>query len=173
MRMRPSRIGGKARDIAENSDVASGVEGTTHGRNNNIKRGSVLDILLPVTLSAAAAAAILNIWLMLRIGAIRNAEKIYVGDEDSEPLIRRMRAQANFIESAPFVLILIAGIELAGKGGAWLPYVAGLFIIARVAHAFGMDGGSLKMGRLIGTVATLLTLLGLGVVAALIAARVL
>lgn len=29
--------------------------------------------LLPVTLSAAAAAAILNIWLSIRIGAIRRA----------------------------------------------------------------------------------------------------
>ncbi|EAQ30691.1 hypothetical protein NAP1_07925 [Erythrobacter sp. NAP1] len=129
--------------------------------------------LLPVTLAAAAAAAILNVWLMLRIGAVRNAEKVYVGDEDCEPLIRRMRAQANFVESTPFVLALILVIELSGTGQAWLQYVAALYFIARIAHAFGMDGGSFKMGRLIGTIVTLLTLLGLAIVAALIAARVL
>ena len=129
--------------------------------------------LLPVTLAAAAAAAILNIWLMIRIGQVRNAEKVFVGDEDNENVIRRMRAQANFVESAPFVLILLAVIELSGKGDAWLAYVAGLFILGRVAHAFGMDGGSLGKGRMIGTIISMLTLLGLAVVAALIAGRVL
>ena len=128
--------------------------------------------LLPVTLASAAAAAILNIWLMLRIGAVRQAEKISVGDEDNENLIRRMRAQANFVESAPFVLILLAAIELSGRGDPWLAWVAGLFIIGRIAHAFGMEGGSMQIGRLIGTLISLLTLLGLAVVAALIAAGV-
>jgi len=125
-------------------------------------------IILPVTLTASAAAAILNIWLMIRVGQIRASEKISVGDEDSEPLIRRMRAQANFVESTPFVLILIALIEIAGKGQDWLAYVAGLYIIARVAHAFGMDGGTLSKGRMIGTIISMLTLIGLSVVAVLV-----
>ena len=128
--------------------------------------------LLSVTLSSAAAAAILNIWLMLRIGAVRQAEKISVGDEDNENLIRRMRAQANFVENAPFVLILIGAIELSGRGEPWLAWVAGAFIIGRVAHAFGMDGGSMQIGRMIGTLVSMLTLLGLAVVAALIAGGV-
>ena len=128
--------------------------------------------LLSVTLSSAAAAAILNIWLMLRIGAVRQAEKISVGDEDNENLIRRMRAQANFVENAPFVLILIGAIELSGRGEPWLAWVAGAFIIGRVAHAFGMDGGSMQIGRMIGTLVSMVTLLGLAIVAALIAAGV-
>ena len=127
---------------------------------------------MSVTLSSAAAAAILNIWLMLRIGAVRQAEKISVGDEDNENLIRRMRAQANFVENAPFVLILIGAIELSGRGEPWLAWVAGAFIIGRVAHAFGMDGGSMQIGRVIGTLVSMLTLLGLAVVAALIAGGV-
>ena len=128
--------------------------------------------VLPVTLAAAAAAAILNVWLMLRIGSTRNAEKIFVGDEDNENLIRRMRAQANFIESAPFVLILVALIEMSGRGEPWLTYVAGAYIVGRVGHALGMDGGKLQLGRLVGTIVTLLTLVGLAVVATLIASGV-
>ena len=127
-----------------------------------------MSIILPVTLSAAAAAAIINIWLMIRVGQIRSAEKISVGDEDNESLIRRMRAQANFVESTPFVLILLAAIELTGRGNPWLTYVAGIYIIGRIGHAFGMDGGSLSMGRVIGTVITLLTQIGLAAVAVLI-----
>ena len=127
--------------------------------------------LLPVTLATAGAAAILNVWLMMRIGAVRRAEKIFVGDEDNENLIRRMRAQANFVETTPFVLILIAAIELSGEAGLWLSYVAGLYILGRIGHAFGMDGGALSKGRMIGTIITILTLLGLGIYAALVAAR--
>ncbi|MCK0127907.1 MAPEG family protein [Erythrobacter sp. F6033] len=128
--------------------------------------------LLPVTLAAAAAAAILNIWLMMRVGRVRNAEKVFVGDDGNENVIRRMRAHSNFIESAPFVLILIAAIELTGKGDQWLAYVAALYILGRIAHGFGMDGGSFGKGRMIGTIVTMLTLLGLAVVAVLIGARV-
>ncbi|MEQ8411260.1 MAG: MAPEG family protein [Erythrobacter sp.] len=129
--------------------------------------------ILPVTLAACAAAAILNIWLMVRIGTVRQATGISVGDGGSEPLQRRMRAQANFVENTPFVLVLVAGIELAGAGSWWLQYVAALYIIGRIAHGFGMDGGSKQVGRMVGTLITMLTLLGLAVVAALVAAGVL
>ena len=132
-----------------------------------------MDILLPVTLASAAAAAILNIWLMLRVGAIRRAAEISIGDGGSEPLQRRMRAQSNFIESTPFVLILIAAIEIAGKGAPWLAYVAGIYFVCRILHAFGMDGASMQWGRMVGTIVTLLVLLGLAIFAALVAGRVL
>lgn len=129
--------------------------------------------VLPVTLAAAAAAAVLNIWLGLRIGALRNALQISVGDGGKESLQRRMRAQLNYVENTAFVLILIAAIELAGKGSWWLAYVAAAYFLARVAHGFGMDGGKWGMGRTIGTAVTMLVQLGLAVVAVLIAAKVL
>lgn len=132
-----------------------------------------MDILLPVTLASGAAAAILNIWLMVRVGAIRQKAEISIGHGGSDALERRMRAQANFIESTPFVLVLIAAIEIAGKGAPWLAYVAGIYFIGRILHAFGMDGASLKWGRFVGTIVTMLVLLGLGIFAALVAARVL
>ncbi len=128
--------------------------------------------VLPVTLAAAAAAAVLNLWLSIRIGATRNALGIFIGDGGSEPLQRRMRAQLNFVENTAFVLVLIAAIELSGKGSWWLAYVAAVYFIGRVAHGFGMDGGKAKIGRMVGTLATMLVQLGLAVVAALIAAGV-
>jgi len=125
-------------------------------------------ILLPVTISAAAAAAILSIWLMIRVGQVRSSEKVSVGDGGNEKVIRRMRAHANFVESAPFVLALVAVIELAGKGGNWLAWVVAIYFVGRIAHAFGMDGQGFAKGRSIGTIITLLTLLGLAIVAVLI-----
>ncbi len=129
--------------------------------------------VLPVTLAAAAAAAVLNIWLGIRIGALRTALQISIGDGGSEPLQRRMRAQLNYVENTAFVLVLIAAIELAGRGSWWLAYVAAAYFLARVAHGFGMDGGKFKVGRMIGTIVTMLVQLGLAIVAILIVMGVL
>lgn len=130
-------------------------------------------IMLPVTLAAAAAAAVLNIWLGIRIGALRTALKISVGDGGSEALQRRMRAQLNYVENTAFVVLLIAAIELAGKGNEWLAYVAAAYFLGRVAHGFGMDGGKAQIGRMIGTIVTMLVQLGLAVVAVLVVMGVL
>jgi uncharacterized membrane protein YecN with MAPEG domain len=129
--------------------------------------------VLPVTLAAAAAAAVLNIWLGLRIGSLRTALKISVGDGGSEALQRRMRAQLNYVENTAFVLALIAAIELAGKDSWWLSLVAAAYFLGRVAHGFGMDGGSAQVGRMIGTIVTMLVQLGLAVVAVLVVMGVL
>ena len=64
-------------------------------------------IILPIALTAAGAAALVNFWLSWRIGEIRTAEKISIGDGGNPRLIARMRAQLNFAEYVPLVLILI------------------------------------------------------------------
>lgn len=122
-------------------------------------------MILAVTLTAAAAAAIVNLWLSLRVGALRRVHGISVGDGGNEALQRRMRAQLNFAENVPIVLVLIAALEIAGIGETWLAYVAGAFILGRVAHGFGMDGGKAQIGRMIGALVTLATQLFLAGVA--------
>ena len=124
---------------------------------------------LPISLSAAAAAAAINIWLSMRIGSLRHEKKISVGDGGDEALIRRMRAQANFIENVPIALVLVALIELARPMNLYLAGVAAVFTLGRVAHGLGMDGGIWAKGRTVGTVTTMLSLLGLGVWAVTIA----
>lgn len=114
---------------------------------------------LPIALVTAGAAALLNFWLGLRVSRLRISEKIMVGDGGNPRLIARMRAQLNFAEYAPLVLILIALIELARGSQAWLWGVALAFIVGRVLHAFGMDGW--RQGRMIGILITMLTMLGL------------
>jgi uncharacterized membrane protein YecN with MAPEG domain len=125
-------------------------------------------MILPTTLSMAAAAALINVWLMLRCGQVRIKEKINIGTGGSDMMERRMRAQLNFAENTPWVLALIAAIELAGKGGQWLAIVGGLYMLARVAHGLGMDGGTFEKGRGIGVMVTMLAQIGLAIVAVLI-----
>ena len=125
-------------------------------------------LILQSTLCLAAAAGVLNFWLGMRIGKIRHARHIGMGDGGDPLLMARMRAQSNFIENTPIFLILFGLIELAGKGGWWLPVVGAVFMLGRVAHAFGMDG-NFKAGRGIGTLTAYLAQIGLGVVAVLVA----
>nr|WP_247718075.1 MAPEG family protein [Qipengyuania proteolytica] len=120
-------------------------------------------------MTAAAAAALINLWLAVRVGQMRGATKTIHGDDGGGPLTRRMRAQLNFVENTPFVLILVAAIELSGKGNPWLAWVVGVYMLGRVAHGIGMDGEGPTKPRMIGVLITMLTLLGLAVAATLIA----
>jgi uncharacterized protein len=125
---------------------------------------------VPVTLAAAAACALLNLWLGSRIAKLRQQLKVSVGDGGHEPLLRRMRAQANFIENAPFVLIILAALELSGGSRPALAALAVLFVLARIAHGVGMDGGELGRWRMYGMMATTFVNLALVIWALAVAA---
>jgi len=116
-------------------------------------------IILPISLTMAAGAAILNIWLMMRVGRVRGQEKVSIGDGGNDRVIRRMRAHSNFVENTAVVLILLALIELATGPTTWLWAVGALYLVGRILHAIGMDG--MMWGRMTGTVITMLTQLGL------------
>ena len=118
-------------------------------------------MILPITLTIAAAAGLLNIWLALRIGRLRMAKKVSIGHGGDALLETRMRAQANFGEYTPFVLILLALIELAKGSQTWLWLVAIAYILARIAHAFGMERPAPNKLRAGGAMITMLVLLGL------------
>lgn len=131
-----------------------------------------MTIVLPTTLSLAAAALLVNLWLGMRIGRLRMSEKVLHGDGGNPLIAQRMRAQLNFAENVPLILVLFAAVELAGRGGLWLQVVGGVFIVGRVAHALGMDANKPHKARVAGVLITMLTGLGLAVYAVLIAARV-
>lgn len=120
-------------------------------------------IVLPVTLTIAGAAALIAIWLGIRVGQVRGRTKIGIGDGGDPGLIARMRAQANYIEYAPFFLILLALIELAYGANTWL-WVAGiLFILGRIVHPFGLDRPGMNPFRIGGILLTWVPLLALAI----------
>jgi len=118
-------------------------------------------MILPISLTLAGAAAILNIWIASRVSRLRAAHRISIGDGGNEALLRRMRAHANYVENMPIFLIMVALIELAG-GDARILWAAGiLFILARICHAFGMDRPSPSRLRMVGMIGTALVIIGL------------
>jgi uncharacterized membrane protein YecN with MAPEG domain len=116
-------------------------------------------IILPVTLVIAAAAALINIWLAVRVTGVRKAHGIWLGDGGNEAVVARTRAHTNFVEYAPFVLILLALIELASGASLWLWGAGVLFILARLAHGIGMDSSAPRWMRSFGAITTLIVLL--------------
>ena len=122
-------------------------------------------IVLQTTLCLAAAAAVINIWLGIRCGQVRASQKIGMGDGGNDQLLRRMRAQANFIEQTPITIILFGLVEAAGRGGMWLAPLGAVFMLGRVAHAFGMEENGFKPGRGIGMLTSMLSQAVLVVVA--------
>jgi uncharacterized membrane protein YecN with MAPEG domain len=123
-------------------------------------------MILPITMTIAGAAALLNAWLAIRCSLLRRDAAISVGDGGDARMTARMRAHANFIEYTPIILILIGLVELAEGPSAWLWVVGVVYILARIAHALGMDG-PMRL-RVFGAVTTFVILIGLGIYAAVI-----
>ena len=117
--------------------------------------------MLPITLTIAGAAALMNVWLGFRVSVLRLKHKVSIGHGGQSGIAIRMRAHANFIEYTPFFLILLALVELAHGSRTWLWLVAILFILARLAHAFGMDRPGPNLPRKIGASLTWAVLIGL------------
>lgn len=119
-------------------------------------------MILPIALTAAGAAALLHIWLSVRVSHVRRTHKILHGDGGSPGLLRRMRAHANYAENAPFFLVLLALLELAGGRAEYLWAATIIFFVARILHAFGMDRDHLSKLRIIGVSGSWVVLLALG-----------
>lgn len=96
-------------------------------------------MILPITLTFAAAAGLINLWLAIRVSSVRIKGKVLHGDGGSPVMLHRMRAHANFTEYAPFILILMGLIELARGSSMWLWAVGAVFVVARLAHVIGME----------------------------------
>ena len=126
---------------------------------------------IPVTLSATAAATVLNLWLGSRIVKSRRDNGVKIGDGGKEAVLRRMRAQANYVENAPFLLILLGALEISGASRIGLAVIAALFILARIAHPIGMDGPDLWRWRMYGMIASTLAQLALALWAIFCAVR--
>jgi len=118
-------------------------------------------MILPIALTAAAAAALLHIWLASRVSRLRRTHHISIGDKGNEAVLTRMRAHANFAENIPIFLVLLALVELGTGSELWLWIVALLFILARLLHAFGMDRPAPNAPRMVGMGLTVLLLVGL------------
>lgn len=118
--------------------------------------------MLIITALSAAILSGLCVMLSLKVVGIRRREKISVGDNGNEELLRAIRAQANLLEYAPLAIILIACAELNGVHRLLVGLLALAFIAGRILHPVGMRDDKVGMSaRVLGMQLTLISMLAL------------
>jgi uncharacterized protein len=132
----------------------------------------ILALVSGLKLSAVYGALIVLMGVALAYLVIfqRRSKLIGLGDGGDKTTARMIRIHGNFCENAPFALALLILLPLVGSGSLILHAVGSLFLIGRVAHAFGLNqsAGS-SLGRVGGMVMTHLSLI-IGAIALVLAA---
>lgn len=94
---------------------------------------------MTITPVYAAVAALLFVFLSVRVIRSRGATKTGIGDGGNRTLQRAIRAHGNFAEYVPLTLILMALAELQDRAAFSLHFV-GIFLLAgRLVHAYGVS----------------------------------
>lgn len=109
--------------------------------------------MLPITAILASIAAVALVGLSFSVSFARMKAGVDIGPGDDPRLLRRIRAQGNFIEYVPLAVILCGLAEYRGAGSAWVWTIAGLLILGRAAHAAGIISGTQAL-RIVGMICT-------------------
>lgn len=94
---------------------------------------------MPITALFAGLLAPILLLLITRVFRYRQAKRVEIGDGNDRELLRRMRVHANFIETAPFVLILMGLAESLRAPSIALYAVGALILVGRIFHAYGLS----------------------------------
>lgn len=114
---------------------------------------------LMVTLTTAGLLGLVYFILTVRVVQVRGKLKVNLGDGGDDTLLSRIRAHANFAEYAPFILVVLAVLELAVVS-PWL-WAIGLGLVAvRVSHAIGMAMPAPNPFRIVGAAGTWIIMVG-------------
>lgn len=125
-----------------------------------------------ITLLFASLHVLLMLVLLAPIPRYRSSRKIGLGDGGDKVLARMVRVHGNFIEHAPFALLMLALLELCGLAQMWLWSFGSVLLLGRILHAFGLSrSGGYSFGRFSGTVLTWLTFLAMALAGLWLALR--
>jgi len=133
-----------------------------HGRFNAVTA-------IPTTLATAGILGIIYVVLSLLVVRQRGKTKTMIGEGDSPALLLAIRAHGNFAENVPIGLILLAGIEAAGAAHWFVLTLAGMLILGRALHPFGLYLNAPNAPRALGALLTWLMILAASIKALLIA----
>lgn len=122
--------------------------------------------MMPITALYAALLTPVLLFLTFRVIGHRRAQRVEIGDGGDRELLRRMRVHANFIETVPMALILLALAESL-KGPVLILHAIGLaLLIGRLAHAYALaQEPHIMQLRVAGMVATLTAIIAAALVA--------
>jgi uncharacterized protein len=94
---------------------------------------------MPITSLYSSLLAIIFLILTIKIIRIRRIHKIAFGDGKNLELQKAIRAQANFTETVPLALILLALAENSGSSIITLQIAGFTLLFGRMLHAYGIS----------------------------------
>ena len=104
---------------------------------------------------------ILMLGLKLFVGNRRGVLKVASGETTPE-FSRITRVQLNAVEDVPILAIGIIGLGLLGLPAWYIHTIGAVLVVSRLVHAAGLaSSGGFSLGRLIGTLGTLIAYLGI------------
>lgn len=108
----------------------------------------------------AGLLSLLLVALILRIVRLRWKLSIAIGDGGDRTLMRAIRAHGNFIETAPWGILLLLLLEMADAPDWGLHIFGGALLLGRILHAFGLSRyAGPSVGRMGGMMLTILLFL--------------
>ncbi len=120
-----------------------------------------LSPLLNVTPIYIAILGLLFLPFTMRVALYRIKSNISIGDGDDPEMVRRMRGQANFIETVPMALFLLIVMEILSASDIWLHALGLSLVLGRTVHYLGVtEIAPIPIPlRFVGILTTLLTIL--------------
>jgi uncharacterized protein len=106
-------------------------------------------------------AGLLAIWFVILSYRVvqQRGHGVSLGDSGDAALLRRIRGHGNFAEYVPFILLMMALLEIGGQK-AWVLHALGVtLLVARLLHGYALSyTESWKFGRFYGTLLTFILL---------------
>lgn len=99
-----------------------------------------MDISITISTLYIALLGLLFIPFTLYVGLYRGKSRIFLGDGNDEEMLKRIRAQGNFIETVPLALILLAALEISGASPIFLHCLGISLFVGRISHYLQMVG---------------------------------
>ncbi len=109
----------------------------------------------------AAGLGIILLILSIRVVAVIRAKGgVLYGDGGNADFTPVLRAQQNFIEYVPLILLLIGFAEAGGSSATWIHGMGAALLVGRVLHPLGLTSkAGVNPLRFIGTNLTWIVLL--------------
>jgi uncharacterized membrane protein YecN with MAPEG domain len=108
---------------------------------------------MTVTPIYAGILALLFFVLSLRVIKMRGAG-ISLGDGGNPVMLRRIRGHGNFAEYVPFILLMMAMLELSHFSTYFLHGLGIVLVVGRLLHGYALSFTEKSAGRFWGTVLT-------------------
>ncbi len=118
-----------------------------------------MDLNLVATLTITpiyiALLGLMFVPITMTIGFYRFKNKIDIGDAGDKRLFRKIRSQANFIETVPLAAILLISLELIGGSSVLLHAMGATLVGSRILHYIGLSRIGPFVARPIGMLGTM------------------